>query len=108
VLRESEVAPVRTAPQADTIRVDVRSLLEVQPGAEGVLELAGPARSILQRLSEFQSVPDAAPVVDGEHDVALTGEVLVEGIRVVVVDLRRTSCRGNKIYQSARTTSTAS
>ena len=58
---------------------------QIQAGAEHVVELARAGGAVVEGFAEVQAVADAAAVVDGQHDVALAGEVLIHRVGVVVV-----------------------
>ena len=44
-----------------------------------------PARAVIERLAEIQSVPDAAAIIHRQHDVSLARQILIHRVRVVVV-----------------------
>ena len=69
-LRRQEAA-VRQPPDADAVRIDVGTRLQILPARQHVLILgvATPAR--VRRGAERAAVADAAAVVHRQHDVAL-------------------------------------
>jgi hypothetical protein len=50
-----------------------------------VVVLASARSSVVQRLPEIQTVPDAAAVVDGKDNVTAVSKVLIEGVSIGIV-----------------------
>ena len=80
-----QVTAVGLAPQADPIGVYIGPSSQVNSGSKNVAELAGSGSAVMQSLTELHPVADSAVVVDGENDKASIGEILIEGITVVVI-----------------------
>src|SRR5579864_5139751 len=80
-----EEPTVATAPQAHAGRIDIAAALQIFSGGDNVLVFrcaaAGPPRSFAKRAA----IADATAIVDGQHDIAAAGEILVHGIGIRVV-----------------------
>ena len=69
---------------ADRGLVEVR-IAQVQAGAQYVVELARALRAIVRRLTELHTVRDAAAIIDRQHYVSTTREILIQRVGVAVI-----------------------
>src|SRR5208337_3525633 len=58
---------------------------KIKSRAHHVIELARPARAVVERLAEIQTVADPAAVIHGKHNEALARQILIHRVGVVVV-----------------------
>jgi hypothetical protein len=87
--QSGEVATVAATPDADALGIDAGDGAQVVCRGEDIVVLGGAIRAGVLALTEVEAIADAAAVVDGEHDEALRGEVLVHRVGVGVVVHRR-------------------
>ena len=80
-----EIAAVAAAPYADAFGVDAGKGAKIFCGGEDVVVLGATVGAGVLALAEVEAIADAAAVVDGEHDEALGGEVLIHRVGVGVV-----------------------
>src|SRR5579863_3245873 len=114
VARERErrqVAPIRSAPDTDAGRIDLRQSLQKARGGEHILVFGGATVSRVLRLMKRSSVADAEPIVDREHDATAAREVLIHriGVAVVVhvVPAKQHLAGGTTVYEDHPGTRTA-
>src|SRR5215468_847329 len=64
--------------------VDILSASQIGDSAEQVIELAAAARAEVVGLSVVKAIAGTAAIVDGQHDVALGDEVLIECVHPAI------------------------
>ena len=65
--------------------VDVLSASQVGNGPDDVVEFAATAGAAVVGLSIVKAIAGTAAIVDGQHDVALGDEVLIERVHPVML-----------------------
>src|ERR1700719_3757268 len=73
---------VAAAPQADACGIDIAAAPEIFSGGDDILIFRGATASAAGSLAKRAAIPNAAAIVDGEHDVAAAGEILVHGVGI--------------------------
>ena len=84
-IRITLTEPPGPAPDADVFRVPVGTRAEVEPRAQNVIEFARPGGAVMNGLAELHAVAGPAAIVDGEHHVTSAGQILVQGICIIVI-----------------------
>src|SRR5215469_2891877 len=80
-----EISAVRASPQAVLFRIDDGESLQVFGRSDDVFVFGTTAPSGVERFAKGAAIHDAETVVDRQHNVALARQVLIHGVRVVVV-----------------------
>ena len=76
---------VGSAPETDSLRINVVEGLQKFGAGDHILVFGCPAPHRLWRLAKGASVHDAEPVVHRKHSVAFTREILIHSVGVVVI-----------------------
>ena len=77
--------PYEPPPQAELFAIDDGEGLEVFGCSDDVFVFGTTAPSGVRRFAKAATIHDAEPIVHRQHDVAFARQVLIHGVRVVVV-----------------------
>src|SRR5205085_4028213 len=80
-----QIAAIRAAPETDVLWINRTTLAQILRSRNDVLILGCATRAPVLRFTKRAPVADAAAIVDREHRVAATGEILIERVGVVIV-----------------------
>src|SRR5947207_8994105 len=80
----SQVAAIRSAPQRNFLRIDIRQCLEIMSRGNDVFVLCSAARTSVGWFAKMPAIHDAGSIIYREHDISTVGQVLIHGISIVV------------------------
>ena len=88
VARQAErrqITAIRSAPQANSLLVNIITLAKVLRAGHDVLIFRSAARATMLGHAKAAAVADAAAIIHRQDHVAAAGEILIHRVRVVVV-----------------------
>ena len=80
-----EQATIRSAPQPDPLCIDNRQALQVFRAGDNVFVFRRSSPPRVRRFPERAAIHDSEPIIDRKYDVSAASQVLIHGIRIVVV-----------------------
>src|SRR5438552_454375 len=80
-----EQATIRSAPQPDPLCIDNRQALQVFRAGDNVFVFRRSSPPRVRRFPESAAIHDSETVIDRKYDVSPARQVLIHGIRIVVV-----------------------
>ena len=80
-----QISAVRSAPQTDPLLINIVTVLQVLRTGYDVLIFGSTARAAMRRQPKRPPIADAAAIVHRQNHVAAADQILILGIRVVIV-----------------------
>src|SRR6185437_1565806 len=74
-----------SAPNANVGRFYIAAALQIESRSLDITELTGASCAVMKGFAKIQPITDSTAIVDGKHNVSLTGQVLVHGVGVGVI-----------------------